>query len=305
MTSPERHHLLADQRFLREQLATMPASAVLTRISTEARLRAVESLLADIPPDIPSTWPPARARLTFSGAPVIDSHGIAADFGMRAVSSFSDAVAAIAASLSAPLAATGPIPNRDQNQLLITSTAIGSFGFELEENRSADSPLANDPGVATALDRTRALLESTFGTDEELADVASETDRRALEKVRAFLKVLADNDATCALQHADHVVRFSDVEQVRRSLQRLAADNLREAHDTLTGQFTGLLPLGRTFEFTVADSMQSIRGKVAPAVEGITAINRHLGVRVRIDVLTTQVGRGRPRYLLVRLPEWP
>ncbi len=27
----------------------------------------------------------------------------------------------------------GPIPNRDQNQLLITNTAVGSFGFELEE----------------------------------------------------------------------------------------------------------------------------------------------------------------------------
>jgi hypothetical protein len=39
------------------------------------------------------------------------------------------------ASLAAPLAAMGRIPNRDQHQLLITSTALGSFGFELDERQ--------------------------------------------------------------------------------------------------------------------------------------------------------------------------
>ena len=130
----------------------------------------------------------ARAKLTFDGVPVIRSHGIFADFGMKAVSSFTDAVASIAASLTTPLAAMGRIPNRDQNQLLITSTAVGSFGFELEEHSAEQLVLGleNASPVAIALERTQALLQSTLGDDDALADIASETDPRALDKVRNF-----------------------------------------------------------------------------------------------------------------------
>ncbi|WP_073465639.1 hypothetical protein [Rhizobacter sp. OV335] len=302
MTADERHHLLADQQFLRDQLAQLPASALLTRSSTEARLRAVETRLQETPEALEPE--PARARLTFSGAPVVASRGVSADFGMRAVNSFSEAIAAMAASLSAPLAASGPIPNRGQNPLLITSTALGSFGFELEEHSPDPTPSLERSAMATALERMHALLASTFGTDEELADVASETDRRAVEKVRAFLKVLADHDAVCTLQVADRTVRYVDVGQVKQSLQRLAEDNLHEDHVTLTGHFTGLLPQARTFEFKTDAGGQLLRGKIAPTVEDIAEINRHLGDTVPIDVLTTQVGNGRPRYLLVRSPRW-
>jgi hypothetical protein len=302
MTSDERHHLLAEQQFLREQLAQLPASALLTRKSTEARLRAVETRLQEAPESCETQ--PARARLTFSGAPVVDSRGVSADFGMRAVSSFSEAVTAVAASLSAPLAASGPIPNRGQNPLLITSTALGSFGFELEEQSSGPDVPPERSAMATALERTHALLASTFGTDEELADVASETDRRAVDKVRTFLKVLADHDAVCTLQVADRIVRYIDAGQVKRSLQRLAEDNLHEDQITLTGHFTGLLPQARTFEFRTDVGAQTLRGKIAPTVGDIAQINRHLGETVPIDVLTTQVGNGRPRYLLVRSPRW-
>lgn len=61
-----------------------------------------------------------------------------------------------------------------------------------------------------------------------LADIASETDPRALDKVRNFLRVLADNGAVCALQYGGQGVRFTDVGQVSRSLARLEADNLHE-----------------------------------------------------------------------------
>ena len=189
MNNEDRQHLLAERTFLQRLLAKTPATARLTRMSDEARLRKVEAQLAALPADERT---PARARLTFDGVPVIRSHGIFADFGMKAVSSFTEAVASVAASLSAPLAAMGPIPNRDQNQLLITSTAVGSFGFELEEYRAEQLALEEASPVATALERTQALLQSTLGNDDDLADIASETDPRALDKVRTFLKVLAE-----------------------------------------------------------------------------------------------------------------
>jgi len=301
MNNEDRQHLLAERTFLQRLLAKTPATARLTRMSDEARLRKVEAQLAALPADERT---PARARLTFDGVPVIRSYGIFADFGMKAVSSFTEAVASVAASLSAPLAAMGPIPNRDQNQLLITSTAVGSFGFELEEYRAEQLALEEASPVATALERTQALLQSTLGNDDDLADIASETDPRALDKVRTFLKVLADNNAVCAFQYGGRGVRFTDVGQVSRSLARLAADNLHESEEQLRGEFVGVLPNSRSFEFRLASDGQIIRGKVSPRVQNVDAINDHLHSAVQIDVTRTQVGNGRPRYLLTQMPQW-
>jgi hypothetical protein len=302
MINAEYQQLLAEKSFLNRDLADTPGVAMLTRRSLEARLRKVDAALVAMGTAAPA---PACARLTFSGLPVVGSHGIFADFGMKAVNSFTEAVAAIAASLTAPLAPMGPIPNRDQNQLLITNTALGSFGFELEEYRPQQQTVATDSPVAIALERTRSLLQSTQGNDEELADVASETDQRALEKVRAFLKVLDENDAVCALQYGDAVVRFQDVGQIRQSLARLEADNLHERQELLSGFFEGSLPNARTFEFKLATDGQIVRGKIAPAVQNVDEINKHLQVRVQITVTITQVGKGRPRYVLTQLPQWP
>ena len=300
MKNEDRLHLLAEQTFLRRDLSETPETARLTRMSIEARLRKVEAELAALPVDERA---PARARLTFDGVPVIRSHGIFADFGMKAVNSFTEAVASVAASLTAPLAAMGPIPNRDQNQLLITGTAVGSFGFELEEYRTEQLTLDSSP-VANALERTQALLQSTLGDDEALADIASETDPRALDKVRAFLRVLADNNAICALQCGGRGVRFTDVGQVNRSLARLAADNLHESEEQLHGEFIGVLPNSRSFEFKLASDQQIIRGKVSPRLQNVDDINAHLNHIVQIQVTKTQVGNGRPRYLLTQMPLW-
>lgn len=301
MNYEDRSHLLAEQSFLRRDLAETPETARLTRMSIEARLRKVDAELAALSVDERA---PARARLTFDGVPVIRSHGIFADFGMKAVSSFTEAVASIAASLTAPLAAMGPIPNRDQNQLLITSTAVGSFGFELEEYRAEQLALEDSSPVATALERTQALLQSTLGDDEALADIASETDPRALDKVRTFLRVLADNSAVCALQYGGRGVRFTDVGQVSRSLARLAADNLHESEEQLRGEFLGVLPNSRSFEFKLASDQQIIRGKVSSRLQNVDDINGHLHQAVQIEVTRTQVGNGRPRYLLTQMPQW-
>ena len=282
-------HLLSERETVRALLADTPEEDVIDRYSLEGRLASIDSAIAQA---TINESEPARARLTFNGRPVIGSHGIFADFGMRAVSSFTEAVASLAASLVAPLAASGPIPNREQYQLLITNTALGSFGFELEEFRSGQLPLGQASQVAQALERTQILLNSTLGNDDELADAVSETDPRALEKVRGFLQVLADSDAVCTLQWNERSVRFSNVNQVRSSLERLSQDNLQEEERTLAGVFLGVLPKSRAFEFCLAGQDEVIRGKVAAAVQGIEEINRHEQQPVTIRVMETRVGKG-------------
>ena len=98
--------------------------------------------------------------------------------------------------------------------------------------------------------------------------------------------------------------QFNDVGEVRRGAGRLGQDNLHEEATQLNGEFQGVLPKGRTFEFKESNSQEVIRGKVGPSVTFPDEINDHLQQPVTIDVLMTRVGSGRPRYVLRKLPEW-
>ncbi|MEM4986263.1 hypothetical protein V8G57_02570 [Collimonas sp. H4R21] len=299
MNNTERSHLLAEQKFLQERLAKIPGSARLMRMSTESRISTIAGKLALAVDE----GEPAKINLTFKGRPVIGSHGVFAQFGTEAVSKFTEAVDAIAASLSAPLRAMGPIPNRGQ-QLLITNTAIGSFGFELQEYCTSRLPLG-DSLVVLALERTQNFLESTVGTDDQLADSAAETDPRALDKMRAFLQTLADNDALVGLEFRDRTFGFSNIEQVKTSLARLSHDNIQEAEIVLHGHFDGYLPSRRTFDFILTND-ELITGKAGPDIDedALAEINLHLRESVVIKVIRTQVGAGRPRYRLLETPAW-
>lgn len=301
MNRDEFLHLLGEKTALERMLAETPEEDVLDRSSLLARLKLVEESIAAAGAE---QREPARVRLMFKGRPVIGSHGVFVEFGMKAVNSFTESVVAMAASLTGPLAAMGPIPNRDQHQLLITSTAVGSFGFQLEEHSTGQRSLAEPSPVGQALERTQRLLRGTLGNDEELADSVAEADRRALEKARGFLQTLVDNEAVCTVQLGESLVAFSDVGQVRTSLERLSQENLREEHAELQGELQGVLPKARAFEFKLADSDQVVRGKIGPAITDPDVLNARLHRPARIKVMITRVGIGRPRYVLMEPPTY-
>lgn len=175
--------------------------------------------------------------------------------------------------------------------------------------RSVVAELAALPGSARAparvqlLDKTQRLLRGTLGSDDELADSAEEVDQRALANVRTFLTTLAESDAVCTVRYGDLDVRFDDPGQVRRSLERLSQANLREDVTALTGAFQGVLPRSRSFEFCLADSQQIVKGRIGPGVADPAALNGLLHRRLPIKVLATTVGAGRPRYLLLEMPD--
>ncbi len=303
MTRQEYADLLSQRSALERMIAGTPASAVIDMRSLKARLDTVNRQLAVCTAD---TRMPAKARLTFRGKPVVGSHGIFAEFGMSATKAFTDAVALLAAAAERSVAATGPIPNRSQNQLLITSTALGSFGFELEEYREGQLLIDDESPVAQAFLQAQALLRGAAeGSDDELTDAASGQDPRAVETLRDFLKNLADNEAVCAFSVGDKVFGFSDVGEVRRSWVRLGSDNLHEDRQTFKGAFEGALPKRRSFEFKVAASGDVINGKIGPGIEEPNAINRHLYQPVEVQLVATRIGQGRPRYVLDQMPAWP
>lgn len=302
MNSHEQLLLESERDFLKRQVNSLPKDALLTRSSTESRLKVVERLLETAIRE--ST--PVKAVLTFRGRPVVGSHGMFADFGAKATQTFTEAVATIGASLLGPLASTGPLPNREQFQFLITNTAVGSFGFEIEEHRPGRLPFEEETPLYDALATTLALLESSAqGTDDELAEYASGVNPRSIEALRGFVDVLASNGAVCTVVVKEQRFRFHDMGEVRRSLSRLSQDNLIETTTSLFGEFQGVLPNLRTFEFRVATDNEVVRGKVGLEIVEPNVINQHLHEPMEISVVETRVGTGKPRYKLLSVPaDW-
>ena len=295
MTTQEYRRIQAERAALESLLDQLPASSVIERQGLEFRRKRVEEALAS---QGAMPWQPARVRLTFRGKPVVGAHGLFADFGAAAVKAFTDAVTTVGASQYAPLKLRGAIPGRENYRLLITGTALGSFGFELEETPRKDMFRESSP-VELAVKRTMSILEATVGTDDVLTDAVSDTHPRALGALRAFLKKMADQEATCTLEFKDHVFRFSDVSQVRRSESRLSKNCIDEEEQEMSGRFQGMLPARRAFEFLDEATGRTISGRIDFAVKDTDAINDILNRPAVIKVLSRRVGAARRRYVLL------
>ncbi len=305
MNLQEFHQLQAERGALIKMLDQLPVSSVISRMSLEARKRKVEEELAS-QPDPPRD--PVHATLTFSGKPIVGSHGMFAEFGATAVKSFADAVSAIGAGQIRPLGTRGVLPNRDDYQLLITGTALGSFGFELEEapkNLDQDNMVlfAEASPVESAIEQVIEIMIASLGTDDELTEAIYDADPRGIDGLRAFLKTMVDQDAVCALEFKDEVFRFSDVGQVCRSEMRLRHENIQEEEVVFAGTFLGLLPIHREFEFLVSDSKEVISGKVGSGIEDADTINQLLKKPLKVKVHSRTVGNSRPRYILLDIDD--
>lgn len=143
------------------------------------------------------------------------------------------------------------------------------------------------------------ILEASVGTDELLTDAVLDADPRALRALRAFLKTMADQEATCTLEFKDRVFRFSDVHQVRRSESRLRRDYVSEEEQDMSGRFQGVLGARRTFEFLNEGTGRIVTGKIGFDVQDPGEINGIINQPVLIRVLSRHAGGARKRYVLV------
>lgn len=291
---------------LESLLAQIPAKNAINRIGLEARLKSAKEAIAGFDP----AQSPKKARLTFRGRPVFGSHGVSADFASKASGYFTDAFSAVVAGITENLRYMGPIPDKQKNQLLITGTAIGSFGFEFElprvdsDNTTGQAPLFPVPNrPEDAMQKLEKLFHvAAEGSDDDIAELVEEIHPRAVKKAAEFLEYISEQEAWCGLEFKESFFRFSGIEQVRTSVERLTSNNIKESDDTFAGEFQGVLPKGRTFEFKLRDQDGVLRGKVGSDIEDADVLNRdflHKLVNVKLHVI--QVGQGRPRYTLQTL----
>lgn len=296
--------LLSERGTLKRLISNSPPSDVIGRMSLGYRLRQVEEELEAYKGYSPRL---VNARLTFRGKPVVGSRGVDASFAAETVNEFVRSVARIGASWRAPLRSKGPIPNSAEFQLLVTGTATGSFGFQLED--AAQQPVLEGQvaPVELAIGKVKEILEASLKTDEELSETIADTDRRALHSIRRFLKKMTDNDAVCALEFQGDEFRFRDVAQVKRSENRLSDDNIREDDVVLGGYFDGFLRKSRGAEFflaeTDADFLQESVGtmlsvRVLPRVTETVKIKEIIDQYVTVNARVRRVGEGHPRYVV-------
>ena len=280
-------------------LADIPNEDVIERKTFESRLVSARKVFETLP----KTLPVEVARLTFRGRPVLGSHGIAAEFGSKAATAFSEAFSAVVAGLTESLRYMGPIPDKAKNQLLITGTAIGSFGFEFELPTSHDELFPETRKTEEAVEMLQSLLRvSVEGSDDDVTDLVEAIHPRAVRKVADFLGYMVQQQAWCGLEFKGQVFRYNNVEQLEAATARLQEENICERDEEYVGEFQGVLPQSRTFEFKLGDQPGVIRGKIDQIIEEPDLLNREwLHKPVRIGLHVMQVGQGRPRFTLPNL----
>ncbi len=280
-------------------LNEIPKENVLERMGFEARLETARESIEGMKKQEFAK----KAKLVFRGEPVSGSYGINAEFATKAVGKFVDAVTTIAASVADNLKNRGRVPDKQKNQLFITGTAIGSFGFEFEVPQVEKKDLFPEPSdVEKALNKVQELFQLTVnGSDDQVAEIVDEIHPRAVKKAADFLDYIATQEAWCGMEFKGNTFRFHGIEQLRQSAVRLQEDNIHESDAEFSGEFQGVLPASRTFEFKLQNG-DIIRGKIGAGIEDADVLNRaYLHTEVDIQFHVIKVGDGKPRYSLLSL----
>jgi len=298
--SNEHYALEAEINEIEEMLSALSSEQVISRMGLEARLESAKEsleLLGD----------PLAARekllLTFRGRPVDGSKGIIAEFGGKALEAFSSAVGTVMASMNGGLADRGPLPKRDDEQLMITGTATGSFGFEIEVPGKPNGLFEDEVGVTDVVEVIQDLFEiAAQGTDDDLTEVVDVIHPRAVKKVYEFLSYLESNGAYCGISFKGKSFKFASDSQLSSALFKLKDQNVHEDNIVFNGKFIGILPHSKMFEFIGNAAEEVIKGKIEPKkIETDELSSKFLNTPVRVKFRVVSVGEGKPKYTLMSL----
>lgn len=210
----------------------------------------------------------AGVALFFNGRPVFGSKGIRADFAGQAIDRFQDLVSKRFASLeSGPLAARGPVPLRENAQMMITDVARGSFGFVLEESSNETDPMIVTP-LKHVVEEISELVFKISSPDEDVFESSVESlDDRLLAALKQFFELLDDSGATLRIVEGQKEFNL-DHDAVRLARDRAETLQITERADQTIIGTVYLLPTARKFELHVQGSGEIIKGNISPGCLG-------------------------------------
>lgn len=289
---------------LERLLEKMPEEMTVERLGIEQQLSRARERIEGVP--IPPV--PQKVHVTFRGKPVYGQSGIDANFGARAMKLFADAVAMAAAGSAGILESSGAVPGRKEGQPVITGTARGSFGFELElpsPGQEPDGREGHDAYVRGAVQRIQDLLIlSTEGSDDDLSEAADDMHPRAVRKVGEFLELVKINEARFGLDFSNKKFRITADNQLDNSIKRLAARNLHEETDDVSGIIIGVLPASKRFQLNRLTDRTEIEGRISGEIRDAYELAReYTGKEVTASIRSVRVGQGNPRYTLLKVSE--
>ena len=221
---------------------------------------------------------------------------------------FVDAVAMAAAGSAGILETSGAIPGRKEGQPVITGTASGSFGFELElpspgqQSAGREGP---ETDVKEAVQKVQDLLIlATEGSDDALSEMADEMHPRAVRKVGEFLELLKLNEARFGLAFRNRRFRFTDDGQLNSTISRLAARNIHEQTDEVAGTLIGILPASNRFQLNLLPDWTEIEGRISNEIrDKYELAHQYTGKEVTARIRSVRVGEGNPKYTLLGISE--
>ncbi len=304
MSAITRTSFLKGQVLEMDRLLELSGDDPLMGSGLRSRKAEIEEELQQLPPQEARV----RVSLYFSGEPVSGSYGIDAEFAAKALAPFLDMVKTqYIAEKHGRVAPRGPVRDQAEARLLLTGLPRGSVGFELSPPPAAD--LFNERQIANVLDRLSTTLSAAGDNDEGFAQALETMSPRAFQRMRDFLKVVADNHASLRLIVADRVCDL-DKDRVVRASTRASATTTDEQDVDRSGIFRGAALESGRFDFR-ADEGEILSGWIADDVsdEQANEMNQLTNLPSRATLhqttFTTSSGQSRRRWELRALAAVP
>ena len=216
--------LLSERGTLKRMLQETAPDSVITRMSMEGRLQEVEEQIAAFEA-APSYL--VETQIAFRGRPVVDG-ALKADFAVKAIGAFTDAIATVGACQSRRLTPYGRLPNRAAFEMAVRSIDGSSFAFHIEREFPHGASPEEPAALESAIAGVKAIIEAAAGDGDSSSTAAAETDERSLRSVRKFLAVMEKAGAYCAIAFKGDQFRFRDAAHAREAMARLAPNGVRE-----------------------------------------------------------------------------
>lgn len=199
----------------------------------------------------------AEVGLFFGGRPVLGSYGIQADFSAKVINEFQTLVSSIFAPNEGGLGSRGPVPQRDQSQLMITDVARGSFGFILQE--ASDASLI-DSNLKISLGKALDFIYRASSPDQELFEsLAQEAENRIFSSLKSFFKILYDAESTLRIVDNDREFTLQR-DGIELGRERTESVILNESDIERTGVIY-ILPESKRFE--LQEKNETLKGNIS------------------------------------------